>query len=138
MQTRSQASWREDFNEAVGHFEEWRSTRRRGARIPESLWQSAIALAGRHGIAKTAATLKLDYYTLKKRQGPGSEGAGSKAASDDARARFVELPPISAALATACVLELEAGGSKLRVELEGIGFDELGALIRSVWKGQPA
>ena len=82
--------------------------------------------------------MKLDYYTLKKRQGPSSQGADSKGESDEARARFVELPGLSATVTNACVLELEGGGSKLRVELEGIGFDELGALILSVWKSQPA
>ncbi|MCP5247909.1 MAG: hypothetical protein H6942_05105, partial [Candidatus Accumulibacter sp.] len=46
---------------------EWRKTRPRSPRIPEDLWSRAIELAERHGIAKVAVALKLDYTSLKRR-----------------------------------------------------------------------
>ena len=38
-----------------------------GARIPEALWSRAAELAATHGVAKVAASLRLDYYRLKRR-----------------------------------------------------------------------
>ncbi len=38
-----------------------------GARIPETLWSQAVALAATHGVSKVAVTLRLDYTRLKRR-----------------------------------------------------------------------
>ena len=48
-------------------FEDWRRTRKVRSRIPEPLWASAVKLAGRYGIHRTAKALRVDYYALKKR-----------------------------------------------------------------------
>ena len=48
-------------------FEEWRRTRKIGARIPDKLWSLAAKLADAHGLSRTASALKLDYHSLKKR-----------------------------------------------------------------------
>ncbi len=42
-------------------FREWRGIRRRGARIPETLWGMAVSLAEDHGVSKTSQALRLDY-----------------------------------------------------------------------------
>jgi hypothetical protein len=52
---------------AAAALAKWRSTRPRSSRIPEDLWSRAIELAERHGIAKVAVALKLDYTSLKRR-----------------------------------------------------------------------
>ena len=47
--------------------EQWRKTRRHGEPMPESLWTMAAKLAGKHGVARVARHLRLDYYSLKDR-----------------------------------------------------------------------
>ena len=48
-------------------FERWRRTREVGSRIPEALWAAAVKLARVYGIHRTAKTLRVNYYALKKR-----------------------------------------------------------------------
>ena len=48
---------------------EIRSTRPRGKRLPDSVWQAAVELAREHGVYSVARHLRLDYSGLKKRLG---------------------------------------------------------------------
>jgi len=49
--------------------DEIRSTRPRGKRLPDSVWQAAVELAREHGVSSVAHHLRLDYAGLKKRVG---------------------------------------------------------------------
>jgi hypothetical protein len=60
---------------AEEQFQRWRKTRQRGTPIPERLWSLAMELAATYGVCKTASTLKLDYYGLKKRLGESTSAA---------------------------------------------------------------
>src|ERR1700674_6099539 len=51
---------------------EIRSTRPRGKRLPDSVWQAAVELAREHGVYSVARHLRLDYTGLKNRLGGGS------------------------------------------------------------------
>ena len=93
-------------------FAAWRKKRVAGQRIPDSLWNSAVKMAAKHGVSRTACFLKVDYYSLKKR----AESASSPAMSST----FVELPPAALSMMSECVIELEdAMGSRMRVQLKG-------------------
>ena len=106
-------------------FAAWRKTRRSGQRIPESLWKSAVKLATKHGLNRTARVLNLDYYSLKERV----ESASSHAAST-----FVELSPSPLSMMNECVIELEdAMGSQMRVHVKGRDIPDVLALSRSFW-----
>ena len=136
MPTRRSTPRPEDFATARRDFDSWRTTRKRGQRIPEPLWAAATALAEQHGVAQTAATLKLDYYALKRRL--TSEPATPRFSHDEAEARprFLEVSLASSAASITCTLEIEGRGerhSKLRLELQGIAVADLEALVRSVW-----
>jgi hypothetical protein len=48
---------------------EIRSTRPRGRKLPDSVWQAAVELAREHGVYSVARHLRLDYGGLKKRLG---------------------------------------------------------------------
>jgi hypothetical protein len=48
---------------------EIRSTRPRGKKLPDSVWQAAVELAREHGVYSVAHHLRLDYAGLKKRLG---------------------------------------------------------------------
>ena len=127
-------------------FERWRRTRKVRTRIPEPLWASAVKLAGRYGIHRTAKALRVDYYALKKRveqeaaiAGTQQEPAGtaSKTPAKVARAPFLELPTAPWVGSGECTLELEdAGGAKLRLHLKGLEAPDLAALSRSFWQSE--
>ena len=117
-------------------FERWRRTHKARSRIPEPLWGSAVRMAGTYGLNRTAKTLRLDYYVLKKRvkqdevaiADPLEKGAPT----------FLELVPSPSAGVCECTLDLEnAGGAKMRVQLKSITMPDLAALSRSFWNHQP-
>lgn len=115
-------------------FEQWRRARQGRSRIPEPLWALAVKAASRYGLNQTSRTLRLDYYTLKKRAEtasgrPVSEGEGTTA--------FVELPSPPPTDSPECLLELEGpGGAKMRVHLKGMPAPDLAALSRVFWSMQ--
>jgi len=109
-------------------FATWRQTRRSGQRIPESLWKSAVKLAGRHGLNRTAQALNLDYYSLKKRVDE---------ASSPAKSAFVELPSSPLSIISECVIELEdATGCLMRVHVRGQDLPDVLALSRDFWNAE--
>ena len=70
-------------------FDWWRRTPKRCSRIPEDLWSSAVEMAREQGLNRTASTLRLSYYALKKRLA-SADGTRCEA---PANARFLELLP---------------------------------------------
>jgi len=127
-------------------FERWRRTRKVRARIPEPLWASAVKLAAKYGIHRTAKALRVDYYALKKRVEQKAVIAGtqqktaataSRTPAEVAGARFLELPAAAWAGGGECTLELaDADGAKLRVHLKGFEAPDLAALSRSFWQSE--
>ena len=116
---------------ASDQFERWRDAHELGARIPEKLWQLAAQLAVTHGVSRTASTLKLDYYSLKRRLPQGVSAAESSAASTRTTA-FVELPASEFARHE-CIVDLEhPSGAKMRIHYKGIAPD-LVTLGRAFW-----
>jgi len=48
-------------------FQSWRSTRKRGERIPSSLWEMAVSLADRYSVGLISRTLNLGWPSFQKR-----------------------------------------------------------------------
>ncbi len=48
-------------------LEAWRKRPRRPRRLPEAIWNAAVDLAREHGVHPVARSLRLDYYSLKRR-----------------------------------------------------------------------
>lgn len=120
------------FAAAARQFAEWRRTTTRGTRIPESLWELAVQLAGEHGVWKTARTLKVDYYGLKRRLAEASRVPAPKFSAPSSH--FVEVTPSIMASPGECLIELENGdGSKMRIHLKGSQTPDLAALCNSFW-----
>ena len=114
-----------EIEEGQLQFENWRRERKRGQRIPENLWGTAVELAKQHGVWPTARALNLDYNRLKRRVGNGDEEVNSGA--------FVELIPQGAAILCTCTVEMEdARGARMRIELKGAAAD-VTALSRTFW-----
>jgi hypothetical protein len=89
-----------------------------------------VKLANAYGLNRTAAALRLDYYTLKRRV----ESTNSSARS--ATPAFVELSP-PMVTPRECVIEWEDhSGATMRVHLQGCEVPDLVALARSFWSGE--
>ena len=114
-----------EIEEAQLQFENWRRERKRGQRIPQNLWATAVELVKQHGVWPTARALHLDHDRLKRRLGNGEE-------QDVNSSAFVELIPQGAMLC-ACIVEMEDGrGARMRIELKGAAAD-LTSLSRTFW-----
>jgi hypothetical protein len=87
-------------------------------------------LVGRHGVSRTAAALKLDYYSLKRQ----AEAAASESRSSGPA--FVEVPsPVAAS--KQCHIELSHGtGVSMRVQLIGYDTADVEALSRGFWNAE--
>ena len=67
MKPRTVSAAGSEFERVQRRFDRWRKTRKRCTPIPDTLWSSAVELAREHGLHRTARTLRLNYYSLKKR-----------------------------------------------------------------------
>jgi hypothetical protein len=82
----------------------------------------------------------VDYYSLQKqvegaKRSRARSGASSAATARAAGPGFVELPVPVVAGASPCVVEIEdRRGERLRLELHGLGAEDLTNLVRSVWR----
>ena len=103
----------------------WRRTKKPKSRIPDRLWELAVRLAVRHGLHRTARTLKLDYYSLKKRIEAVEPGR------DESGTAFIELPSAQASVQE-CVIEFENSAGMLRVHLKGYNALDVATVGRSV------
>jgi hypothetical protein len=124
-----------DLVQAVARFDQWRRSASARGRIPDPLWKLAVDLAREHGLSRTASTLRLGYYDLKKRvverTSLAQPGAGGTAARG-----FVELNAAALAMPCQCTIEFEKPcGSRLRIELKG-SIPDLEALGRSFWESR--
>jgi hypothetical protein len=124
-----------DLAQAAARFDQWRRSALSTGRIPDSLWNLAAELAHEHGVSRTASTLRLGYYDLKKRvaERAAFAQAGSRGTVADG---FVELNPAALAMPCQCTIEFEKPcGSRLRIELQG-SVPDLEALGRSFWESR--
>jgi hypothetical protein len=119
-----QETWA-DLSRAAVRFEQWRGRRTAGARIPATLWKSAVKLAGRHGVSRVATVLKLDYYALKRRHGRQPFPV-VEAEAPSAPPAFVELAPSARPSSGRyrCPNHILAARGRLRL-----------ALVVSAWQG---
>ena len=56
-----------ELSRAAARLDEWRRQRVKGERIPAPLWNMVLDLARRYGVSRTATTVRIGYYGLKKR-----------------------------------------------------------------------
>ena len=132
MKQGSRRPSRDSLSDAGRKFEQWRSTRKRGTRIPESLWRAAASAGREHGVSKTAQALGLDYYALKKRVASTAEVR--PAIEPSSEIKFLEIPLVAASERPECVVEFDDGqGARLRVELQGAALAELETVARALW-----
>ena len=125
----------------------WRRQRRRGARMPESLWAEAASLAGVLGVSPVARRLDIGHQSLKKRLVVAKCG-GVAGAGDQRPVAFMELsratwasPAVATpgtAAAAGAVIELTSwDGTQMVVRIgTGTPVDVLG-LAEAFWRRSP-
>ncbi len=112
-------------------LEEYRRSRPRRAKLPESIWEAAAALGREHGVYAVSQALRLDYMGLKKRVG------GDVASQRPANSKpvFVELIAPPPAKREECVIEFESiRGDKMRIHWPASTAPDWTALLRA-WRG---
>jgi hypothetical protein len=125
-----------DLENARRRFEQWRQTHQAPTPIPAALWATAVKLAGRYGISRTARVLRVAYYSLQERVAKATSASAAGSATQPA-ATFVELAVSSRPGAGECLLEWEdAAGAKMRIRLQGVATPDLVALSRSFWEAR--
>jgi hypothetical protein len=99
-------------------IEMWRRSEHRGRRMPEELWQEAVAAAQMLGMCPVSRALGLGYQTLKRRASAG-ESLPSKVISQP---RFIEVagfaPPNGVAADETIMEMMFANGLRLTVRLK--------------------
>ena len=110
-------------------LDQFRSTQPRRAKLPESLWQTAVELARQHGVYSVAHPLRLDYMGLKKRLG-GAPSLRRKAM----KPAFVELIAPHPATLEECIIEFEASrGGRIRIQWKASAPPDWTSLLRA-WR----
>jgi hypothetical protein len=110
-------------------LDQFRSTRRRRTKLPESLWQAAVELARQHGVYSVAQPLRLDYMGLKKRLGEPSSHRRKAP-----RSAFVELIAPPPATLEECIVEFESSnGAKMRIQWKASTPPDWASLLRA-WR----
>jgi signal recognition particle subunit SEC65 len=111
-------------------FLAWRASRKRGRRIPQTLWTLAVRLVKTHGLSRTATALGLDYYRLRKQVAKTADQPQSSSHA------FVELSsPV--VVGKQGVFELDNGaGARMRVQLMGYDAADVVALLRNFWSAE--
>lgn len=123
----------------------WRKNRKSArSRIPQELWDEAVAVARVDGVHATAKALRLNYYDLKKRfeqrQAKTSSGVELSTVSDEgteqSATQFVQLQLQSSDVGRdqPVVVELTGrGGDRMRIETrDGAGLDVVG-MVQAFW-----
>jgi len=117
-----------ELRAARRQFEQWRRVRQPGDRIPDRLWMSAVAVARRHGVSRTARVLHLESRKLKHLMTGATSGPPPSTTPG-----FVELLAPAATGSGECTVEVEGPcGGRLRVQLRGVAVPDLVALSRVV------
>ena len=112
-------------------LEEHRRSRPRRAKLPESIWEAAAALARERGVYAVAQALRLDYMGLKKRVG----GDVASQRSANSKPVFVELIAPLPAKCEECLIEFESTrGDKMRIHWPASTAPDWTALLRA-WRG---
>src|SRR6266699_4185477 len=108
----------DDLLQLSQQLEEWRRTHPPRTRLSEPMWASAVEMAQRHGLHRTAKALRMDYMRLKKRLSPeAGRAVGPRQAEPSAFLELLALPPTGVA---ECVVELESIHGKMRVAMKSM------------------
>ena len=125
----------------VKQFQEWRTNRGKIERIPEALWQAAVALYPLYNANKIARALRLNFVELRDRIRPRAKAPGNakrkstpRSGAKIDRLHFMELPAAGGSQSE-CHLKVRNGrrGTRITLRLTGSGVGQLLETFRGLW-----
>ena len=136
MRTKPPANLPIALSTARRQFDHWRSQQpNKRTRLPQELWQQAVALAKEHGLNKTARALNVKYYSLKKHLDQADADASVESKT---KPHFIELTPGTMTPGgVECTIEWADGHNEMvRMHIKGAGLSELTALAGVLRSGR--
>jgi hypothetical protein len=113
-------------------FEHWRATRQGRSKIPDELWQAAIALHGRYSASQLCRELRLSAGALRSRLTKiASAESSSRPAFVPVRAESCAWPATTVPLVSAAEIRLvweRADGTRLHLSLPASQWTQAEAL----------
>jgi len=127
--------------DVVKQFEQWRASRTKTwERIPESLWQAAVALYPRYNINRIARAIRLDYVDVRDHIHPEGKGnhrpkAVAREGSGNDELHFLELPTAAGGAVGECSVKVREGpwGKRISIRVKGSGVGQLLQTLRGLW-----
>ena len=121
----------QDLEDVRGLFARWRERRKRGAQIPDELWQAAVSLFPRYNVNRIARTLHLGHADVRDRIETERNGGGN-----DCRFWQLRFSEVQGHIGE-CRLRAEDGtGRKVELELKSVGTGHLLQLLEGLWGGR--
>ena len=136
MARRDGSNGRRALMDVEERFRSWRSSRRRGEKIPRELWQAVVELADGHTLDEIASTLALNRERLEKqvRATARTRERARTAVLKAGYGGFVEVEASSPGYPDECTVESEDGsGRKLTMHLKGDGCRHALEISKAFW-----
>ena len=126
---------RQSLKEVHDLFEEWRSSRNRGSKIPEDLWKAAVSLTESHSLNQISQSLRVEYNQLRKRVERYRSIHNDENPCTAGSMGFVELSVSPTVSGSECVIELErSDGARMRMSLKGSVNHQLVEIAKAFWR----
>lgn len=113
-------------------FKNWRATRKyKRHRIPDELWEAAVALADQYTLHQISTTLRLNHTALRDQV---ASRTLEKNTTKEQQACFFELPSPQPSQSSECMIEMNnRHGEKMRMHFVGEVSLDFYALSKSFW-----
>ncbi len=111
-------------------FEAWRQQRKKRTRIPQNLWQAAVALSEQHSLCHLSKALRVNYTALKKQVVKFNKP--EQGVSDTPCTTFFELPAPTSLLESNIEM-IKRDGSVMRMHVNGATCSDLVQLSKAFW-----
>jgi hypothetical protein len=121
-----------DLEEVRKRFEQWRRTRKRGARIPEDLWAEAVRLSNAYSLTQICQSLRVEFNHLKRRIELYKDHPihCPSVASSFVEMNISEIMPSSGG----ATIEMErSDGARMRMSVRGAVDDHLIEMAKAFW-----
>ncbi len=109
-------------------FEQWRKRRKRGARIPDELWQAAISLFPRYNVNRISRALRLSHADVRDRIETKRTGGGN-----DYRFWQLRFSELQGHIGECRLRAEDRTGRKVELELKSVGTGHLVQLLEGQW-----
>jgi len=112
--------------------ESWRKNKESNEKMPEALWEEAIALAKVYGVSPVQRILRIDYRGLERRAFGIIKPLAKARAPEPAR--FLELPSLPLRRAEHLVELEDDTGRKLSLKVASGHLAEVLPLVQAFWR----